>query len=283
VAANRADAGECGASDPECHLANGKRLLASDPRRAAEELYASYQLDERTETLTLFAQALAADGKHARALETWQRIILFRESEVEAAKEAMRAQSVRKRKAARAQLERAQEASEQAAAEIMKLWPRVAKVKLAAPSGERIAVFAGAVEIDATKEILVNAGRDELRIAWAAGRSTTLIVEVPAGQLKSIDVPRGAAGAAQVDVAMTAKPEAAKPEAAKPEPAPEPAKAAPMPAPIAKAAPKPVIVTEPESRPRRRRCRRGHARRRRHARVPREPGLRSGPGARLRR
>lgn len=237
VAADRADAGDCGASDPECHLANGQKLLASDPHRAADELYASYQLDERTETLTLYAQALAADGKHARALETWQRIILFRESEIEAAREAMAAASVKKRKAARAQLAQAQEASEQAAAAIMTLWPKVAKVKLAG-NGEPFAVFAGSTELDPTKEILVNAGHDELRIAWGAGKSTTLVVEVPAGQVRTVDVPR--AQAAPV-VAMTTKPEPMKPEPMKP------ATPAPMPKAPVDAAPAPVIVTETRS------------------------------------
>lgn len=184
-----ARAGACEPPSPECHLANGRKLLASDPHAAAAELLASFRLDERTDTLTLYASALQADHQYARALETWQRIILFRESEIEAAKEAMRVPSVRKREAARAARARAQEQSEQAAAEIMALWSKVARVRIQLPAGQELAVSAGGVEVDATKEVLVNAGRDELAFARKDGSVQRVVVELAAGQSKTLEPP----------------------------------------------------------------------------------------------
>jgi hypothetical protein len=190
LAHSKAHAGDCAPPTPECHLANGRKLLDSDPRAAAAELLASYKLDERTETLTLYATALSRDKQYARALETWQRIIIFRESEIESAKEAMRVASVSKRKAARAAEAKAQEASEQAAAEIMKLWPNTAKIRVRIAPGQQYTVSSAGVELDISKEVLVNASRDELTFTRSDGSSQKLVVEIPPGQTRTIDAPK---------------------------------------------------------------------------------------------
>jgi hypothetical protein len=189
IAPSGAWAGECSQATPECHLTNGRKLLDSDPKRAAQELLASYRLDERTDTLTLYATALASDKQYARALETWQRIIIFRESEIEAAKEAMRVPSVKKREAARKQMARAQDESEQAAAEIMKLWPSVARVRIVMPAGLSI-VTANGIEVDPSRDVLVNAGRDELTFTRPDGSRDTIAIEIAAGQVKTIQAPQ---------------------------------------------------------------------------------------------
>lgn len=232
LAHSKAYAGDCAPPTPECHLANGRKLLDSDPRAAAAELLASYKLDERTETLTLYATALSRDKQYARALETWQRIIIFRESEIESAKEAMRAASVSKRKAARAAEAKAQEASEQAAAEIMKLWPNTAKVRVRIAPGQQYTVSAAGVELDISKEVLVNANRDELTFTRSDGSAQKLVVEVPPGQTRTVDAP---------------KERGAKPAPAPmPEPAPAPAPTpAPMPAPITVEPTPSVVSTKP--------------------------------------
>lgn len=186
ASASPAHAGDCAPPTPECHLANGKKLLGSDPRRAADELLASYKLDERTETLTLYAQALQADKQYALALETWQRIIVFRESELEAAKEGMRRRKTAA--AARVQKERAQEASEAAAAEIMKLWGSVARVRVKL-AGEQVMITRGGIEVDASKEIVINAGGDELVFTRRDGASARAKVQLAAGQSTTIGVP----------------------------------------------------------------------------------------------
>jgi hypothetical protein len=185
ASASPAHAGDCAPPTPECHLANGKKLLASDPKRAAQELLSSYKLDERTETLTLYAQALTADKQYALALETWQRIILFRESEIEAAKEGMRLRKTAA--AAKVQMAKAQDASEAAAAEIMKLWTSVARVRVV--GAEKLVVTRGGVEVDATKEIAINADGDELVFTRADGSMSRATVRLAAGQSTQIGVP----------------------------------------------------------------------------------------------
>ncbi len=185
-----AHAADCAPPTPECHLANGTKLLESDPKRAAQELLASFQLDERTDTLTLYATALQRGKQYARALDTWQRIILFRESEIEAAKEALRSKSSRKRDGARAAEARAQEQSELAAAEIMKLWALVARVRIVFAPGQSFVVTDDGVVIDASKEFLVNAGRDELTFTRPDGSVDRVVVEVAAGQLETIEAPK---------------------------------------------------------------------------------------------
>ncbi len=186
ASASPAHAGDCAPPTPECHLANGQKLLASDPKRAAQELLASYRLDERTDTLTLYAQALQADKQYALSLETWQRIIIFRESEIEAAKEGVRLRKTAA--AAKVQKQKAQDASEAAAAEIMKLWANVARVRVNL-AGEQVVVTRGGVEVDATKEIVINAGGDELVFTRRDGSMSRANVQLAAGQSTTIGVP----------------------------------------------------------------------------------------------
>ena len=67
IAHSEAHAGECTIETPACHLENGKRLIEKDPKRAADELLASYKLDERTDTLALYATALERDRRNGHA------------------------------------------------------------------------------------------------------------------------------------------------------------------------------------------------------------------------
>lgn len=183
-------ADDCALETPACHLENGKRLLTSDPKRAAEELLASYKLDERTDTLTLYATALEGDKQYALALETWQRIIVFRESELDAAKAAAKSATGKKRTAAREAAAAAQTQMDQAGEAIIKLWPKIGRVRIQIPAGRQVTVTrASGVEVDATKEVLVNAGREELVFTGKDGAVARLTVEVSAGASATVDAP----------------------------------------------------------------------------------------------
>jgi hypothetical protein len=224
----------CTPPTPACHLENGKDLLNTDPKRAAEELLASYKLDERTDTLVLYATALALDGRYALALETWKRVIVFRESEVNAAKEAARKATGRKLAAARAAAARAQKQSEQAADAIIKLWPHIGRVHIKFADGQQLAVTHDGVEVDISHDVLVNAGHDELVFTRKDGSVERVAVTVAAGALEKIDAPPG--------VAAKPAPQPPRPEPPKPV---EPA--APVEAP--RTPPMPVrLVDEPRSR-----------------------------------
>jgi len=189
IAHSEAHAGECTLETPACHLENGKRLIEKDPRRAADELLASYKLDERTDTLALYATALERDRRYGHALETWQRIIVFRESELDAAKAAVRKASSRKRAAARAAVTRAEEQMQEAAEAIMRLWSSVARVRLRIPAGQQIAVTHDGEEVDVSREVLVNAGRDELVFTRKDGSVERVTVQAAAGANATIDAP----------------------------------------------------------------------------------------------
>src|SRR4051812_33752712 len=78
---------ECSPPTPACHLASGKKLLKTDPKAAAADFLASFKLDEKTDTLILYAQALEADKQWALAAETWKRVATYRDSELTAVKE----------------------------------------------------------------------------------------------------------------------------------------------------------------------------------------------------
>lgn len=233
-------AGECTLATPECHLENGKQLLTTDPRRAAEELLASYKLDERTDTLALYATALQADRKYALALETWQRVIVFRESELDAAKEAARKASSSKKAAAKAAAERARIAMEQAGEAIIKLWPSVGRVRVRIPAGQQIAVTRDGVEVDVSKDVVVNAGKDELVFTRKGGSPQRVVVEVAAGGSKQIDAPEPAA-----EPVKPMKVEPPRPEPVKEEPAKE---EAPEAKPLAEPAGSLRVTAEPRSR-----------------------------------
>ncbi|HEU4733259.1 MAG TPA: hypothetical protein VFT22_35445, partial [Kofleriaceae bacterium] len=191
VAIGRADAWAepCTTPTPACHLENGKELLTSDPKRAADELLASYQLDERTDTLALYATALGLDHRYALALDTWKRVIGFREAELEAAREAARTETGRKRAAARAAGARAQKQSEQAAEAIIQLWPRVGRVRIRIAPGQQVAVSRDGAPVDPTQDVIVNAGRDELVFTRDNGSVERVAVQVAAGAFVKIDAP----------------------------------------------------------------------------------------------
>ncbi|HET7500522.1 MAG TPA: hypothetical protein VFK02_05945 [Kofleriaceae bacterium] len=249
----------CTAPTPACHLENGKALLTSSPRRAAEELLASYQLDERTDTLVLYATALALDERYAAALETWKRVIVFRDSELDAARQALRRASGSRRAAARDAVTRSQQQNEQAAEAILKLWPKVGRVRIRFAPGARPAVSRGGAAVDASQDVLVNAGRDELVFTRLDGSVANVVVEVAAGSLAKIDAPGERLAAIRPEPVVAAneppapagKPEpvaAAKLPAARPEPTsgakPAPAEPVAAPAPVAA---EPRWVDEPRS------------------------------------
>jgi hypothetical protein len=193
VAIGRAQAwaAPCTAPTPACHLENGTELLTSDPRRAAEELLASYQLDERTDTLALYATALALDHRYALALDTWKRVIVFREAELEAAREAARTATGRKRTAAGAAAARVEKQSEQAAEAIIQLWPRVGRVRIRLAPGQQVVVSRDGAPVDPAQDVIVNAGRDELVFTRENGGVERVVVQVAAGAFVKIDAPAG--------------------------------------------------------------------------------------------
>lgn len=184
-----AHAEPCATPSPTCHLENGKELLTSDPKRAAEELLASYQLDERTDTLVLYATALQLGQRYALALETWKRVIVFRDSELDAAKETARTTTGRKRATARAVIARVQQQSEQAAEAIIKLWPKVGRVRVRLAAGQELAVSRDGAEVDMSQDVVVNAGRDELVFTRKDGSVERVVVQVAAGGSAKVDAP----------------------------------------------------------------------------------------------
>jgi len=231
LAGSEARAGECTPPTPACHLANGKELLDNDPERAAAELLASFQLDERTDTLALYAIALQLGGQYAHALETWKRVIVFRDSELDAAKLTTRTATGRKLAKARAAVVRAQKQSEQAAEAIIKLWPSVGRVRVRIPAGQQVAVSHDGAEVDVSRDVLVNAGRDELVFTRKDGSVERVAVEVAAGASAKFDAPPEL-------VAKAAPPEPTKPAAEPKAPVTAAAKpAAPARAPAPKRAP----------------------------------------------
>lgn len=212
-----AHARPCTPPTPACHLENGKELLTADPKRAAEELLASYQLDERTDTLALYATALQLDRRYALALETWKRVIVFRDSELEAAKEAARTTTGRKRAVARATAARVQQQSEQAAEAIIKLWPSVGRVRIRLAAGQELAVSRDGAEVDVAHDVLVNAGRDELVFTRKDGSVERVVVQVAAGALAKIDAPPEPVGKPAPQLLAPEPPRSRDPAANQPE------------------------------------------------------------------
>jgi hypothetical protein len=221
AASTEADARDCKPPSPECHLENGRQLLGTDPKKAAEELLASFTLDERTDTLVLYATALQLDKQYALALETWKRVILFRESEVTAAQEKMRTAKGKALTAAKAAGDKAQRQMEFAAEAITKLWSNVGKVKLRFAAGQQYTVTRHGIVVDATKDVFVNAGRDELVFTAPDGSTAKLVVEVGANQSIKLDAPK----ATKAEPPKPVEPKLVKPEPepdVTPEPKPEP-------------------------------------------------------------
>jgi hypothetical protein len=225
-----ARADDCTPPTPGCHLENGKRLIKTDPKRAATELLASYKLDERTDTLVLYANALELDHRYALAAETWQRVITYRESELTAAKEGP----------TRAAVNRAKKLAEAAAEGYAKLAPKIARVRIRFAAGPKPAVSRDGAEVDASHEVIVVAGHDELVFTRADGAVERLAVNVAAGENVRIDAP--AWGSKPVPAAQP-KPEAQpKLEATKPAEVEVRAKPKMKPEPT----PAPVVVTSPD-------------------------------------
>lgn len=204
---------ECTAPTPACHLANGKALLERDPHRAAAELLASFELDERTDTLTLYAMALERDHRYALALDTWKRIITFRDSEVEAEREKQRTTSGKKRVAAIHAEARAEQLSEQAAEAIIQLWPHVGKVRVQIAGGPQVTVTRDGAEVDVAQDVIVNAGGDELVFTRRDGTSERVAVQVAPGATLKLVVPRP-----RTEPQIAARPVAKPAPAAKPAP-----------------------------------------------------------------
>jgi len=179
----------CDPPTPTCHLESGKQLLKTHPKRAAAALLESYKLDERTDTLVLYATALELDRRYALAVETWKRIVVYRESELTAAKEAARRAPESKGVAARAAVTRARKRTEQAAQAIIKLSPSVAVVRIRFAAGPKPTVSRDGVEVDASHEVVVNAGRDELVFTRTDGSVERRELALAAGDNVRIDAP----------------------------------------------------------------------------------------------
>lgn len=190
--------------------------MTSDPRRAAEELLASYQLDERTDTLALYATALALDHRYALALDTWKRVIVFRDSELEAAREAARTSTGRKRAAARATMTRAQKQSEQAAEAIIQLWARVGRVRIRLAPGPQVAVTRDGAPVDPAQDVVVNAGGDELVFTHPGGRVERVPVQVAAGSFVKLDAPAASPGTSSGPAMVARAPQPRERETAAP-------------------------------------------------------------------
>jgi hypothetical protein len=179
LAHSEAAAQDCGQANPSCHLENGKKLMGSDPKGAAAEFLTSFKLDERTDTLVLYAKALEADQQDALAAETWQRIITYRESELTAAKESRNGalQATAKKKL------------DEAAGALIKLNPKIARVRIKFGMGVKPVVSRDGVEVDATKEIIVKSGKDELLFTKKDGTQAKHVVSLTAGENVRIDAP----------------------------------------------------------------------------------------------
>jgi hypothetical protein len=180
VAHSEARAADCTATPtPACHLELGKKLMKTDPKRAATELLASYKLDERTDTLELYASALELDKQYALAFETWERVITYRGSEQTAAKE-------QKKPAVAA---RAKRQADAAAVTTKKLEAKIARVRVKFAAGPKPTVTRDGVEVDATKEIIVKADNDELVFTAKDGSVDKRTLVIKAGENVRIDYP----------------------------------------------------------------------------------------------
>lgn len=179
LAPTHASAADCASNPtPACHLAEGNKLVKSNPKQAAAEFLASYKLDERTDTLELYAVALEADKQYALAAETWERIVKYREGELTAAKEQKK------------NLAAAQRKLTGASKAVTRLEANTAKVRIKLDPGPPPKITRDGNEVDATKEIWVKAGGDELVFTFASGSSATVPVQLKAGENVRIDAPK---------------------------------------------------------------------------------------------
>jgi hypothetical protein len=179
LAPTNASAADCTSNPtPACHLAEGNKLVKSNPKQAAVEFLASYKLDERTDTLELYAVALEADKQYALAAETWERIVKYREGELTAAKEQKK------------NIAAAQRKMTGAAKAVTKLEANTAKVRIKLNPGPPPKVTRDGNEVDPNKEIWVKAGSDELVFTFADGSSSAVPVQLKAGENVRIDAPK---------------------------------------------------------------------------------------------
>ena len=179
LAPTNASAADCTSNPtPACHLAEGNKLVKSNPKQAAVEFLASYKLDERTDTLELYAVALEADKQYALAAETWERIVKYREGELTAAKEQKK------------NIAAAQRKMTGAAKAVTKLEANTAKVRIKLNPGPAPKVTRDGNEVDPNKEIWVKAGSDELVFTFADGSSSAVPVQLKAGENVRIDAPK---------------------------------------------------------------------------------------------
>lgn len=223
----KAYAGDCSSNPtPACHLAEGKKLVKSDPKRAATEFLESYKLDERTDTLELYAAALESDKQYALAAETWERIVKYRESELTAAKEQKKNVAAAQRK------------MDGASKAVTKLEANTAKVRIKLNPGPPPKVTRDGADVDVTKEVWVKSGSDELVFTFADGSSEKVAVNLKAGENVRIDAPKAK------------PPEAVKPPVIEPKPDPKPE---PMvkkdPVVVKKDPPKSVAMRVPDEKP----------------------------------
>ncbi len=179
LAPTHARAADCTSNPtPACHLAEGNKLVKSNPKQAAVEFLASYKLDERTDTLELYAVALEADKQTALAGETWERIVKYRESELTAAKEQKKSATAAQRK-----LDGATKA-------VKKLEATTAKVRIKLNPGPPPKITRDGNEVDANKEIWVKSGSDELVFTFSDGSSVPVPVNLKVGENVRIDAPK---------------------------------------------------------------------------------------------
>jgi len=220
LAPTQASAADCTSNPtPACHLAEGNKLVKSNPKQAAASFLASYKLDERTDTLELYAVALEADKQYALAAETWERIVKYREGELTAAKEQKK------------NIAAAQRKMDGAAKSVTKLEASTAKVRIKLNPGPPPKITRDGNEVDASKEIWVKSGSDELVFTFADGSSAAVPVQLKAGENVRIDAPKPKLV------------EPPKPPVEEPKPPVEP--------PVVKKDPEPPVVgmTDPEVKP----------------------------------
>jgi hypothetical protein len=134
---------------------------------------------------------------------------------------------------------RAEKQMETASEEIVKLWASVGRVRIRVPAGQQLAVTRDGVEVDFTRDVLVNAGRDELVFTRKDGSEERVTVEVAAGATIKLDAPKE-------QVARPAPPRPPKVEPPKPPKQEVTVKPAEPAKPVAPAPIKPAPPAEPE-------------------------------------
>jgi hypothetical protein len=177
-----AAADECFDSPAVCHLKTGKALLESDPKRASDELYASYKADPKTSTLALYALALERDHRFATSAIYWRRVRARLSTELEDTKQ----RAVGEATAIEREIKTAD-------SELSGLESHIARVHLRYGGGSaQNVVVARKGEGDVlnafTDEILVNAPSDQLTVTYGDGQVKQLAIEIAGGGEQTIVV-----------------------------------------------------------------------------------------------